>query len=111
MLSNNTINLEADKNAAPGSRLVAKKSEAALNDPALRFGSDCQLALSINAAAAALNVSRSTVYALVNAGRLPTIKIGARTLITRLCLERLLEELVAESRPLDKPHHVRGGAG
>lgn len=48
------------------------------------------LAFSITGAAAAIGVSRTTIYELVKAGKLHPVKIGTRTLIPRAELEALL---------------------
>lgn len=47
------------------------------------------LAISINDTAKALGVGRSSVYALLKAGRLDAIKIGRRTLLTTESIKRL----------------------
>lgn len=49
-----------------------------------------KLAYSVTEAAAAIGVSRSTVWKLVAEKRLPTVKLGHRTLIRRQDLESLL---------------------
>lgn len=64
----------------------------------MRFGADDRLAYSIANAAVALDVSRSTIYGLMDSGRLATLKIGSRTIIPRTSLEALLDELVTEPR-------------
>jgi len=40
------------------------------------------ITLSISETCAALSLSRSSIYKLINSGRLRTLKIGSRTLIT-----------------------------
>jgi excisionase family DNA binding protein len=62
-----------------------------------------RLALRINEAAAIAGLGRSTVYLLMAAGRLTTVKIGGR----RLVLRESLEELLAPSAASDPPN---GGA-
>jgi excisionase family DNA binding protein len=47
------------------------------------------LAISINDAAKALGVGRSSVYSLLKSGRLDAIKIGRRTLLTTESIKRL----------------------
>lgn len=47
------------------------------------------LAISINETARALSIGRSSVYALLKAGRLNAIKIGRRTLLTTESVKRL----------------------
>lgn len=49
------------------------------------------LAISINETAKALGIGRSSVYALLKSGRLESIKIGTRTLITTASVARLIE--------------------
>jgi excisionase family DNA binding protein len=49
------------------------------------------LALSINSAAKALGIGRSSVYALIKNGRLEVIKIGRRTLLTTASVRRLAQ--------------------
>ncbi|MFL0357562.1 helix-turn-helix domain-containing protein [Erythrobacter sp. GH1-10] len=50
------------------------------------------LALSIADTCSALSLSRSSVYKLINASRLRTLKIGTRTLVTMESIEALLKE-------------------
>lgn len=49
-----------------------------------------RLAVDIEAAARLLSVSRRTIYKLITEGRLVTLKIGARRVISRVEIERLL---------------------
>lgn len=49
------------------------------------------LAVSINSAAQALGVGRSSVYSLIKAGKLEAIKIGRRTLLTIASIKRLAQ--------------------
>ncbi|WP_174275018.1 helix-turn-helix domain-containing protein [Sphingomonas bacterium] len=49
------------------------------------------LALSINAAAKALSIGRSSIYGLIKSHRLEAIKIGTRTLVTTASLTRLAQ--------------------
>ncbi len=49
------------------------------------------LAVSINSAANALGVGRSSVYCLIKAGKLEAIKIGRRTLLTTVSIKRLAQ--------------------
>lgn len=49
------------------------------------------LTLTVNETAQALNISRATVYQLIRAGRLRTLKAGRRTLIPRRELAAFLE--------------------
>ena len=49
------------------------------------------LTLTVEEAAAALNISRGLAYQAARDGRIPTIRIGRRLLVSRRALERLLE--------------------
>ena len=49
------------------------------------------LTMTIEEAAAALNISRGLAYRAARDGRIPTIRIGRRLLVSRRALERLLE--------------------
>lgn len=49
-------------------------------------------------AAAYLGIGTTTLYALIKAGEIPTIKIGAATLITVADLDAFLERKRAESQ-------------
>jgi excisionase family DNA binding protein len=49
------------------------------------------LAISVNGAAKALGVGRSSIYGLVKSGRLEAIKIGRRTLLTTASINRLAQ--------------------
>lgn len=49
------------------------------------------LVLSINEAAKALGIGRSSVYALIKSGSLDSIKIGTRTLLTTESIRRLAQ--------------------
>lgn len=48
------------------------------------------ITLSVNDAATALSVSRSTAYELINTGRLHAIKLGRRTLVTVESIKALI---------------------
>lgn len=48
------------------------------------------LAYRIDEAAGALRISRSSIYNMIRDGRLKSVKIAGRTLITRSEIERLL---------------------
>lgn len=50
------------------------------------------IAVSINQAARALGIGRSTIYKLINEGRLETIKIGRRQLIKASSLHNLASQ-------------------
>jgi excisionase family DNA binding protein len=47
---------------------------------------------SVNGAAKALGIGRTTVYALIKEGRLEAIKLGRRTLIKTASIKRLIGE-------------------
>lgn len=49
-----------------------------------------KLAYSIPEAAAAISVSRATLYRLINSNDLPIVKIGSRTVVRHSDLESLL---------------------
>lgn len=51
---------------------------------------DDRLALRINDAAAVAGLGRSTLYKLIDSGKLRTVKIGKRRLVIRKSLESLL---------------------
>ena len=50
-----------------------------------------QLAYSINETARALSLGRTSIYALINEGRLDAFKLGRRTLIKADSIRRLIE--------------------
>ena len=50
------------------------------------------LVMTVEEAAATLKISRGLAYASVKNGRIPTIRIGRRLLVSRRALERLLED-------------------
>ena len=49
------------------------------------------IATSINGAAKALSVGRTTIYALINEGKLETVKLGRRTLIKTGSIRRMID--------------------
>ena len=49
------------------------------------------IATSINDAAKALSLGRTSIYALIREGRLETIKLGRRTLVRIASIRRLLD--------------------
>jgi excisionase family DNA binding protein len=49
------------------------------------------LTMTVEEAAAALNISRSLAYEATRDGRIPAIRIGRRLLVSRHALEKLLE--------------------
>jgi excisionase family DNA binding protein len=49
------------------------------------------IATSINDTAKALSLGRTSIYALIRAGRLETLKLGRRTLVKTESIRRLLE--------------------
>jgi excisionase family DNA binding protein len=48
--------------------------------------------VSINAAAKALGLGRTTIYALIGDGRLETVKLGRRHLIKTASIRQLIDE-------------------
>ena len=48
-----------------------------------------KLLFGVTEAATALGLGRSTIWVLIAAGRLQTVKIGRRTLVTRASIERI----------------------
>ena len=50
------------------------------------------LTMTVEEAAAALKISRGLAYEAARDGRIPTIRIGRRLLVSRRTLETLLEE-------------------
>ncbi|MSP82581.1 MAG: DNA-binding protein [Alphaproteobacteria bacterium] len=54
-----------------------------------------RLALCINDAAAAVGVSRATLYVLMADGRLPFVKLGKRRLVRTADLHAMLDGLAA----------------
>lgn len=58
---------------------------------------EARLAYPIPEAAEILGIGRTTLYAEIGAGRLPTITIGRRRLVTAQALDDYLAARVAES--------------
>ena len=58
---------------------------------------EARLAYPIPEAAAELGIGRTTLYGEIAAGRLPTITIGRRRLVTRQALEDYLAARVARA--------------
>ncbi|TRD11112.1 helix-turn-helix domain-containing protein [Erythrobacter insulae] len=54
-----------------------------------------QLTVSVSAAAKALGLGRTTVYALIKQRKIETIKVGRRTLLTTASLRRLINDETA----------------
>lgn len=52
---------------------------------------ETNLTMTVEEAAAALNISRGLAYEAAHDGRIPTIRIGRRLLVSRHALEKLLE--------------------
>lgn len=50
-----------------------------------------KLSYSVREAAVATSISRTTLYTLINEGKLATRKVGGRTLIPAASLHRLIE--------------------
>lgn len=55
-----------------------------------------KLVLTVEELAEALGIGRSTAYAAVRAGDIPSIRVGRRLLVPRVALERLLGEAGSE---------------
>ncbi len=49
------------------------------------------IATSVNGAASALSLGRTSIYALIKAGRLEAVKLGRRTLITTASIRALID--------------------
>ncbi len=49
------------------------------------------IAVSVNEAARALSLGRTSVYALIKEGRLEVVKLGRRTLVKTASIRRLVE--------------------
>jgi excisionase family DNA binding protein len=49
------------------------------------------IATSINGAAKALSLGRTSIYALINEGRLEKVKLGRRTLVTTASIRALID--------------------
>jgi excisionase family DNA binding protein len=54
-----------------------------------------KIAYTINEAAAASGLGRTTIYELITQGELPRVKVGARTLIRHRDLAAMLERKLA----------------
>jgi excisionase family DNA binding protein len=67
---------------------VESKSQA----PSSQLATLEPLAVRISVAMQLIGVRRSTVYALIKAGELRTVKLGRATLITMSSLRRLVEK-------------------
>ncbi len=48
------------------------------------------IATSVNGAAKALSLGRTTIYELINSGKLETVKLGRRTLIKTASIRALM---------------------
>lgn len=55
-----------------------------------------RLAYSIVEAAGVIGVGRTTMYALIDAGSIPTVTVGRRRLVTRRALEDYLDRLSSD---------------
>lgn len=53
---------------------------------------DESLTFTVEQAAAVLNISRGLAYQAARDGKIPTLRIGRRLLVSRRALEKLLEE-------------------
>jgi excisionase family DNA binding protein len=75
----------------------------------LTHDDDAAQAYSIEETANRLGVHRTTVYDLINTGRLGSIKVGGRRLIPRAALLALLEPVPEEAAHPDSPVTPNGG--
>ncbi len=57
-----------------------------------------KLLLGCEEVAAELNVGRSLVWALIQSGRLPSVRLGRRRLVRADVLARFVEQLTAEQQ-------------
>lgn len=73
----------------------------------LSSGTD-KLSYSVSEACAATSLGRTTLYGLIAAGRLKSIRVGGRTLIPAEGLRALIAENGDQGR--DERKNVRGGA-
>ena len=64
--------------------------------------SDQQLLYSVGEVAERLRVGRSTIFELLASGRLPSVRIGRRRLVTARALELFVADLEAASPPSTK---------
>jgi excisionase family DNA binding protein len=55
-----------------------------------------RLVVSVQEAARACGLSRATMYRLISAGKLTTVKIGSRRLVPITALDNLLEKAAAK---------------
>ncbi len=56
------------------------------------------LTLRINDAAKALGIGRSSIYRLINQGKLRTVKIAGRTLVPATEVHRIVDRAIAEAK-------------
>ena len=56
------------------------------------------LTLRINDAAKALGIGRSSIYRLINQGKLRTVKIAGRTLVPATEVRRIVDRAIAEAK-------------
>ncbi len=49
------------------------------------------IATSVNGAAKALSLGRTSIYSLINEGKLETVKLGRRTLVKTASIRALIE--------------------
>lgn len=53
---------------------------------------DDRLTMTVDEAAAVLGIGRNLAYEKCNSGEIPTVRIGRRLLVSRVALQRMLEE-------------------
>jgi excisionase family DNA binding protein len=54
-----------------------------------------QLTVTVASAKAALGIGHTTIYRLINQGKLDTIKLGRRTLVKTASIRKLVDDLEA----------------
>lgn len=81
--------LEWQEERGGGQRILGSAAE--LYEPRL----DPPLLLNVEEAARLLGVGRTTLFALIDQGRIQTVRLGRRRLVVRAGLERFVEELSA----------------
>jgi excisionase family DNA binding protein len=72
---------------------TASTAGLALTSPAIPADAGGKLAHSVENAAARLDCGRTTIYALLQAGRLRAVKLNGRTLVLESSLRELLSGL------------------
>ena len=81
--------LEWQEERGGGQRTLGSAAE--LNEPRV----DPPLLLNVEEAARLLGIGRTTLFSLIDQGRIQTVRLGRRRLVVRAGLERFVEELSA----------------